>query len=405
MAKPASNYDPVQEPEFCPNPQCQFHNPVDTSKSAWFIKRGRFYTKGRGWIQRFSCSECGRSCSTQTFSLHYWTHSTVDFEMLDNRIYACSGYRQIGRDISLSYNALKNRQQRLARNYLNLFDAALSDFPLPENIAFDGFESYLRSQNFPNNFNIAVGCESRIPYLFNLALMRRKGRMTETQKQKRDLIDHVWRPRERELIERTKEVFREIFALYLNRPILSPFSLYTDQKTEYVVALKELPEVVHLSELGLFEHKTTSSRAERTMGNPLFPVNYLDREIRKNSSSHARETVRADKEANMAITKMLIIFGHHTFRKPFKINNFIDIDAQETHADKVHLLESLNAKNAFKRLYTHRHMWSHQKTKTLWCENIWQMKEDNPPIIDFTTGEAPEKGQPGAGWRAKHLIA
>ncbi len=87
-----------------------------------------------------------------------------------------------------------------------------------------------------------------------------------------------------------------------------------------------------------------------------------------------REKVRADQEANMVNAKMLIVFGHHTFRKPFKINNILDIDAQETHADKVHLMESRDAKNAFKRLYTHRHVWSHQKTKSLWCEQIWQMK-------------------------------
>jgi len=311
----------------------------------------------------------------------------------------------MGRALSLTYPVLKNRFLRLTRNYLNLIDTALSGFSLPEDIAFDGFESYVRSQYFPCNFNIAVGCRSQVPYLFNLTLMRRKGVMTDIQKTHRSLIDDVWHPKKRALIESSKEAFREIFSLYLNRSPLTPFTIHTDEKKEYVVALKELPEARHLAELGLFHHQTISSRAERTLGNSLFPVNYIDREIRKNSASHVRETVRGDREANMAVSRMLLILGHHIFRKPFRINNIKDIELLETHGDKVQLLESAEAKRAFERLYTHRHLWSHQKMQTKWSESIWLMKEENPPIVDLVSGAVKEKGQPGTAWTARHLVA
>jgi len=395
----------IPPPDFCPNPQCPYHEKELAASSSWYQSFGFFFTKTRGSIHRFVCIHCGKTCSTQTFSIHYWTHSTLDLPDLDNRLNSCSGYRQIGRSLSLSYRVLKNRYLRLARNYLNLFDSALAGFNLPEDIAFDGFESYLRSQYFPDNFNIAVGCTSRIPYAFTLCVLKRKGSMTELQKRNRTLLDAVWQPKRHALIDSCKTVFRDILSLYMNRPVLSPFTLHTDEKKEYQVALAELPEWRHLRDLHLVEHKTVSSRAARTRRNPLFPVNYLDREIRKNSAAHARETVRGDREVTMTMSRMAILIGYHTFRKPFRIDNRTRIDGQKMHADMVNLLGTGAARKAFEQLYTHRHLWGHQKLHARWMEDIWLMTKKNPPVINFATGELKKRGQPGHGWMPQHLTA
>jgi len=294
---------------------------------------------------------------------------------------------------------------RIARGYLNLFDTSLAIFPLAEDVAFDGFESYLRSQYFPDNFNIAVGSLSQVPYLVNLTLFRRRGRMTKGQKTRRAVIDSLWRPRRRSLIDRSKEAFREILSLYLNRGTLSPFTLHTDEKTEYVVALKELPEAMHLRERGIFSHRRTSSRVARTRKNPLFPVNYLDREIRKNSAAHVRETVRADREANMTVSRMVILLGHHAYRKPYRIRGDKSKVNMETHAERAGLMVRDEARNAFASLYTERRVWSHQQLKASWCRRVWKMEEENPPVIDFVRGEVKVKGQAGRFYRAGHLVA
>lgn len=246
---------------------------------------------------------------------------------------------------------------------------------------------------------------SQVPYLVNLTLFRRRGRMTKVQRAKRAVIDSLWQPPRRALIDRSKEVFRDIINLYLNRGTLSPFTLHTDEKTEYVVALKELPEVRHLSNLGVFTHRRTSSRAARTRTNPLFPVNYLDREIRKNSAAHVRETVRADREANMTITRMAILLGHHTFRKPFRIRGDKPDANAETHAEKAGLIDGIEDRKSLQELYTERHVWSHQLLKARWCRRIWKMEEENPPVVDFIAGCVKAKGQPGRFYRAAHLVA
>ena len=215
-------------PEFCPNPDCPNHTTTEATIHTWYSRFGSYTTKTWGKTPRFICNECGKTCSSNTFSIHYWAHSKVDFQDLDHRLNCCGGYRQIGRSVKLSYAVLKNRYLRLARNYLNLFDSALAGFPLAEDIAFDGIESFTNSQYTPNNFNIAVGTVSQLPYAVSLSLMRRKGRMTDTQKRNRALLDAVWQPPKGELVDSCKSVFRSVLSLYMNRQNLSPFTIWTD---------------------------------------------------------------------------------------------------------------------------------------------------------------------------------
>ena len=403
MPTPVSRIPQIKRPSFCPNPDCPFHNRRLAAKTRWFIKYGTFSTKARGSIRRFSCTHCGKTCSAQTFSIHYWTHRTVDLRTLDDRLNACSGYRQIGRALRVSYSLLKNRLLRLTRNYLNLFDIALANYPLIEDIAFDGFESFVGSQYVVDNFNIAVGTRSRIPYLFTLSLFRRKGRMTDEQRTHRAILDRYWRPERGELVNRCKVAFRDLLSLYLNRTKLTPFTLYTDEKKEYVRALSTLTEARHLTEIDVLRHRTINSRAARTRFNPLFPVNYLDREIRKNSAAHVRETVRFDREVNMTASRMVVHLGFHTFRKPFRIDNKVNVDYALTHADQVGLLGARESRRSFSRLYTHRHLWTHQVSNARWREDIWLMKGKNPPLL--TAKGVLSRRQPGNGWIAKHLLA
>lgn len=403
MTKPTSNTWISGPPAFCPNSDCPFHEKERAQKSDWFISFGSFLTKSRGRIARFRCRHCGKTCSTQTFSIHYWTHSDVDLMEIDNRLYACSGYRQIGRDLSLTLPVIVNRAMRIARGYLNLYGCALETISLNEDLAFDGFESYTRSQFFPNNFNILVGKDSQAVYMMDLTLLRRKGRMTETQKANRKLIDRHWKPKRKSLVKDCAIIFHDLARLCLRRNKIRPVVLSSDMKKEYVTALQEDRLMQQLVMHGLVIHDQTDSRAARTKDSALMAVNYIDREARKNSAAHVRETVRQDREANMAIARMVITLGHHTFRKPYRISNLKYIEEEITHAEVAGFMKSAVAREAFQELYTHRHLWSHQLFKGEWMERVWKISMENPKRVDFETGEAPEKYQPGSAWRARHF--
>ena len=123
----------------------------------------------------------------------------------------------------------------------------------------------------------------------------------------------------------------------MNRPELSPLILNTDEKTEYKTALKDLPEWRHLSELHLVEHRTVSFLPSPDEEESLFPVNYLDREIRKNSAAHVSGDGPGDREAGMTMARMVITLGYHTFRKPYRIDNRVARAETKSHADMVGL--------------------------------------------------------------------
>lgn len=61
-------------------------------------------------------------------------------------------------------------------------------------------------------------------------------------------------------------------------------------------------------------HKTVSSRAARTPANPLFPVNYLDREIRKDLHEHVRETACFGRNVNAQMERLTLYLFYHNYR-------------------------------------------------------------------------------------------
>ena len=181
-------------PEFCPNPSCRLHLRHSAAEHQWYVCFGGFSTRARGLIQRFRCTTCGRACSTQTFSIHYWTHSTNDLAWLLGYLSTCSGMRQCARIAGVTHRVIQNRCRRLARNALALMDCALAQLDLREDLAMDGFESFTRSQYHPNNITHLTGSRSQFIYAAVHTLFRRKGSMTDTQKRRRQLIDALWKP-------------------------------------------------------------------------------------------------------------------------------------------------------------------------------------------------------------------
>jgi hypothetical protein len=184
----------ISTPLFCTNPNCHFHTPENCTGKAWYRSHGSFTTKARGSIPRFHCTACKKTFSTQSFSIHYWTHSTTDYHSLAKAITSSSGLIQYCQHHKITYRTLQNRVRHLSRNCLALMDLILDSLVLHEDLCFDGLESFLRSQMFPDNINIMAGSDSQFLYAFTCAIMRRKGRKTDKQKAQQAMIDELWKP-------------------------------------------------------------------------------------------------------------------------------------------------------------------------------------------------------------------
>jgi hypothetical protein len=229
-------------------------------------------------IQRYRCSHCRRSFSTQTFSPTYWLRRPELLAVLLLRLVACSGYRQIAREFAVSPTTVLGQTARLGRHCL-LFHERLRPRQVGEPLAVDGFESFEFSQYTPVQFHLAVGAASHFVYGFTDSELRRKGRMSTAQKQRRAALEAAFGRPDPRSIEREMAALLEL-VVPRGAP---PTALRSDEHPAYPRALRRL--------MGrAFAHEVTSSRVPRTAANPLFPVNLADLLIRHSSANHKRET-------------------------------------------------------------------------------------------------------------------
>ena len=395
----------ITEPEFCPNRKCRYHSREVAQDYRWYRPHGMFYTQCRGWIQRFRCIGCGKTCSTQTFSVHYWTHYTNDLVWLAERLYGCGGLRQTGRFGAVTYRVIQNRTRRLARNALSVMDLALSELDLAEDVAMDGFESYTRSQYHPNNITHLVGSDSQFIYGATHTLLRRKGAMTEAQKRTRALIDLAWKPPggiKEDTTMLLNDMGKAIGAACEKRERVC---LSSDEHRAYRPALGAVPALKKELDSGRLVHRQVSSRAARTTTNPLFPVNYVDRQMRKNMAEHVRETVRQGREVNCQMERMAVFMVMHNFLTPHRIPDTARIGECATHAGMAGIA-SEELRRRVHRMTTHRHVSSHNTSGHQWIERIWQHLHENPPVVRLKKGEL--EVQPVALGRRElpaHLLA
>jgi len=242
---------PINPPEFCPNPTCRYYRRSAAASQRWYIKFGTFFTQCRGSIQRFRCINCGKTCSTQTFSLHYWTHGTNNMIWLMQLLYSSSGMRQIGRFAGVSYRVIQNRVRRLARNSLAVSDWLYQLLALDEDLAMDGFESFTRSQYHPNNITVVVGARSQHLYSLIYSPLRRKGRMRDEQKRVRELIDSVYRAPQQAVRDDCAAMLTDL-SPSIGEAIERAGSvrLATDRHPAYVQALKRVAALACTASIG-----------------------------------------------------------------------------------------------------------------------------------------------------------
>jgi transposase-like protein len=294
---------PLTVPGFCPNPRCPFH--IDSR--GWRFKKKGFYTRRAApqTVQRYVCSHCRRNFSAQTFATTYWLRRPDLQPLLFWRLLACSGFRQIARELAVSPTTVLRQAARLGRHSL-LFHERLRPKAAPsEPLVADGFESFEFSQYTPIHLHLAVGQQSHFVYGLTDSELRRKGRMTPRQKRRRAALEDVFgRPDPRSI---------ELDLAALLAVVLPPGAwarLHTDEHPAYPRALARLHD-------RSIEQRVISSRAARTIHNPLFPVNLLDLLLRHSSANHKRETIAFSKRRQSAVERAWLLVVWRNTMKPF----------------------------------------------------------------------------------------
>ena len=327
----------MARPLFCPNKSCSCHIDPDTPESTslrkmdWFKRSGTYFTKVRGEVQRYTCKRCGRGFSDQTFSLDYYVKRIINYNRLADSLESCASVRACARTLGCSCDSVTNRTSRFARQCISLHSRFLSTVEQQEDMAADGFESFAVSQYYPNNIHLAVGSTSQFLYFCDYVTIRRKGTMTAFQSRVREALETLYRSSPQALTASFAELLEHVQQRYLASSY-RPMTLHTDEKSEYRRALSKNDRLCQaIAEKG-FAHNQISSRAKRTKHNPLFPVNYLDRELRKDLAEHVRETVRFARNVNHSMERLWIYAYRHNFKKRFRINDPVTV--QRTHGEQ-----------------------------------------------------------------------
>jgi len=298
----------------CTNPRCPYFHHTNAADTSWRREHGTYETKAFGTVQRYQCQHCRKTFSTQSFSIDYWVHYPIDYLPLIRSLVSTSGQGNTTRFSGLRYEVIQNRYERLSRFFLAVHAHLRQHISVDEVFTLDGFESFSRSQYFPNNINVLVGADSEYIYGMSFAQLRRKGRMTDKQKKRRKQLEDRYGKAKPKAVEMAVASLISDLCNLLQGNEIEKVTLKSDEHKAYPRALKR---VAGSDEL--IEHEQYSSRAPRSRHNPLFPVNYVDRQIRKDQINHVRETVQYARCPAAMMVRLTIYQMYHNYLMPHRV--------------------------------------------------------------------------------------
>ncbi|MCP5453853.1 MAG: hypothetical protein H7A27_07700 [Spirochaetaceae bacterium] len=367
-------------PTFCPNPRCAHHH--DRGDQYWglWIPTGYYDTLVVGAVRRFKCLACGKGFSERTFSIDYYTKRTIDYHEVHRAISQSESLSSVARHLGCSSDSVQNRVDRLARNCLSLHSGLLSTMRLAEPLVADGFESFDRSQYFPNNVNLLLGKQSQFLIGVTHVTLRRKGRMTPVQRRRRAAIEKRFKPRPKALEDSFTRLLAGIPSIWSSEHD-DKLTLWTDEHQAYPRAIARVPELRDATRAGRFEHRTVSSKAARTVTNPLFSANYYDRELRKDLAAFRRESTCFTRNAANGLSRLALHLVYHNYQKPYRVNASASAtpEPMRTHAE-VAGIDAERIASGFGWIYLRRPFISKQEL-SIDNKRIW-MKGTPTPLKD-----------------------
>lgn len=310
-------------PPYCPNQKCKYH----FGGTGFWQKDGTKKIKRFPYLsQRFCCKSCGRTFSYSFFFLEYRAHIFGKNESIFLAHRKGISSSETARQLGHSECMVRGRKKKMSRWGLLKHAKFIQELKVKEPIVFDGLENFSFSQYDPNNINQAMGEKSFFVYDFNFCPINRKGTMRPGQKAKKKRLEEEFGKYPTNSIRTaTKKVLSR-----LCERVDSSLTLYSDEHFQYRrVVERDLRDKKIL-------HFKTSSKAPRTTNNPLYPVNYLDLQIRQESSAFRRETIAFSKHSiAMQESYLLYVLYRNYMRPKFFKKSKKDQKAKESPAMRV----------------------------------------------------------------------
>jgi transposase-like protein len=337
------------------------------------MRNGFHYSKVAGAVQRYKCGHCGTSFSDRTFSIDYYVKKSVNYGELLEMTVAGECVSRAGRSLGCSCASTQNRLDRMARNLLAMHQELEGRRALGENLVADGFEGFDVSQYYPSHVSLVVGQISQLIYALDHASMRRKGRMTEAQKAKRAELELRWKPK-RGSLGRSFAQAMQIIPLKWDKQVMPKLSILTDEHPAYPGAIRSVEALD--AEYGKdLVHETYSSKLPRDLLNPLFSVNYMDRELRKDVAAHARESTCIGRNVANGLSRLAVYMAWHNYWKQYRLRTK-DEAKRRPHAECAGVAPDA-IEDAKRRCFVERAFLSKAGLDP-WARDIWLKRHPTP---------------------------
>jgi hypothetical protein len=219
-----------------------------------------------------------------------------------SKVTGCMCNRQIARDLKVSPTTIDRQISRLARHCLLFHQRMSQDMRPPNEIVVDGFESFELSQYFPIHHHVAVEKGSDFFIYFTDSPLRRKGRMTSEQKNRREQLENALGRPDPKAIEKDMKELIEVTLKDASSAVV-----YSDDHRAYPRSLKNVDCQIR--------HDITPGKEHRDQNNSLWEVNLLDLLIRHSSSNHKRETIAWSKRRQSSAERLAIFLVWRNYMK------------------------------------------------------------------------------------------
>jgi transposase-like protein len=302
-------------PCYCPNRCCVNHR---DPPRGWLIRCGRYLTAAHGSVQRYRCRACRRSLSDQTESMHYYAKRRLPLKAIWLSLLEGASQREIARRYALSCPTVQNAILRLGRQAMASHLELLRQLTPRADLVYDGLRCFVTSQDYPVDLTIVVESQGETILTMTHTVMRRGGTMTAAQRLRMQRKLRVWKPEKGAMKGDISRLIQELWE-YVRPTVERPARIHTDEQPLYRALFAKDPVSGHFRLAGLFTHTRTPGSAPRTVANPLFPVNYVDRLVRHRLKEHTRQTIAFGRNATMQMHRAWIFACDHNVKREYRV--------------------------------------------------------------------------------------
>ena len=312
-------------PRFCRNPACPNHSGptphepnTPASSRNWYVRIGSYHTLAHGTVQRYRCRTCGKTTSDQSESIHYYAKRRLPIRAMVSSLNSGSSLREIGRRYGVSCAAVRNGVLRIGRQAMAAQILMLNELSPRSQVVFDGLRTFVTSQDYPCDITTVVDRSSEVILTMTHAVRRRGGTMTDKQHKRAAAKYARWSPGAGTTKRAILWAVRELWN-YLRSEDGTAVLVDTDEDPLYPAVLRSSWVWRHLLARGLAYHRRTPGSAPRTVHNPLFPANYVDRLLRHRVKEHTRETIAFGRHATVQMHRAWIFAWDHNMCREYRV--------------------------------------------------------------------------------------